>query len=107
MNNRVSTGRFLLTSYLLSLLCLIGISIINQKIAIRYQESSGKTSALFGIIELQYSYIYYLVLPALVGLILGILSFKQEQTKAISAIAVLVACLTIALVFLRIWRLLV
>lgn len=107
MNTRLSTGRFVLTSYLLSLLCIIGTAIINQQIAIRYQEASGKTRALFSIIELQYSYIYYLAVPALVGLILGIISFRQEQSKTKSAIAVLVACITIAMVFLRIWRLMV
>jgi hypothetical protein len=73
----------------------------------RYQESNGKTRALFGIIEIQFSYIYYLVLPAITGLIFGIISLRQEQSKKASTVAILVACLTIAMVFLRIWRLMV
>jgi hypothetical protein len=85
----------------------MGTLIINKQISVRYLNADGKTKALYGFIEMQYFYIYYLVLPALAGLILGIVSLRKEQTKTASAIAVLVACITIALVFLRIWRFMV
>lgn len=61
-------------------LCLFALIMINFKIYSHYMRSTGKTKALFGIIEfLQYSYKYYFLIPEIIAGVLIIFSYKNYK----------------------------
>lgn len=99
MNNKLNIG------ILLSIVSM-GITIyINYLIAVRYEQATGKTKALFGLTEmLQFGYQYYVLLPCIAALILIITSRAQAKRKFTYALLPLIA---IILVFVRLWRLFV
>ncbi len=86
----------------LSILSIIFTVFINIQIAKEYLRVDGKTKALFGIKELlQFSYQYYVAILGILALLLAL--FSKETKKSIILSASL-AILSVALVFLRIWR---
>jgi hypothetical protein len=96
--------RNLETSYLLSCFTIIGIVLVNWQIAERYLASDGKTQALFGIIEVtSFWYKYFLLLPASIALLLGVMSFRRVDLRIRSLFAVILAVIAISLVLLRVW----
>lgn len=87
----------------LVILCLI---IINTKIAHVYQFSSGKTRALFGLIELfSFSYKYYFLLPAFAAIIFAVIGRKKNEEKNISITAIVLSVLSAVLVYIPFWKL--
>ena len=86
----------------LSILSIIFTVFINIQIAKEYLRVDGKTKALFGIKELlQFSYQYYVAILGILALLLAL--FSKENQKSIILSASL-AIISVALVFLRIWR---
>lgn len=98
-------SKYLYYSLLLSVLSILTTLWLNYQIAKEYLSVSGKTRALFGINEiLQFGYQYWVVLAGLVALILGIMSTVKSTSTAFKWAAILLSLLSIALVFIRIWR---
>ena len=101
-------NKFGLISLFLSIfVCLVTI-LLNVDIAERYQNADGKTRALFGIVEfLNFSWKYYLLIPAITALILVFLSFKEKEKRVTSAVATVMTLIAIVFIILPIWKLIV
>lgn len=85
----------------LSLLCLVKI---DAEIAARYIAASGKTRALFGIIEIQYlGYKFWVGVVAFATLIFSIVAIRKRE-RGIAWLSAFVSICLILLVFLRFWR---
>jgi hypothetical protein len=79
-------------------------SVANIQITFRYLSSTGKTRALFGIVDaVSYSWIYWLVIPTVSSLILAILAFIYKEGETITFTALLVGLVSVSLVFVRFW----
>jgi hypothetical protein len=101
----VSKSKYLYYSLLLSLASIITTLCINYQIAKEYLRVDGKTQALFSIKELlQFGYQYWVAIAGLVALILGIIGTVKSTSTAFKWAAILLSLLSIALVFVRIWR---
>ena len=74
---------------------------INIDIARAWWRTDGKGRALFGLLLLQFSYEYYVLILGLAALIAG---FAVRKRKG-RFFCIGLAMLAIALVFLQIWRL--
>ncbi|RZK30710.1 MAG: hypothetical protein EOO63_06030 [Hymenobacter sp.] len=108
MDKKLVDNGLLSLSYLLSTGCLVGILVINHKIATLYLEVSGKTRGLFGLLELvQFGYQYDLLLPLAIALGLGIICYRRKCAKNLSVTAILFASGTMILLVSDIWQLLV
>ena len=108
MNTNFLKDKYAIISGLISIICIIAILIINQEIARRYQSLDGKTQAFFGIIELTtFGYLYCFIIPGIIALILGIKSFLKKETRWKAIFATAIACFAVAIVFMRIWRLMI
>ena len=95
-------------SILLSLVCIIVIIKINHNIALRYISSDGKTKLLFGIIEaLVFYYKYYFVLISLIALGFTIAAFYKREDLIIKRISLIIGLLSLALIFVPIWRIMI
>lgn len=100
-------SRYLLTASLLASTTTLGAVLwINGQIAARYEAASGKTRALFGIIELTFAYKYFWALGALLALVLARAAARKGAARRSVAIALLLALMALASVFLRVWTLL-
>ena len=85
--------------------CLTILIYINFKIYFHYINSSRKTKAFFGIVELlQYSYKYYFLIPETVAGILIILSFKENKNSFNLKFSIILLTLTIFLNLYPIWK---
>ncbi len=95
----------IVASQLLSLICIVWLIIINDKIAIQYQNSGGKTKAMFGLIEgLSFGYKYYFLFPALLGTFLGGWALSLKKDNRMALVAVVMGCISVVLVFVKVWR---
>ena len=95
------------TSILISAFVLLLLVYINIKTAILFVNSHGKNRALFGLIEVvNFGYKYWLLLPALLALILGLVDLRKVRTKT-TVFASLFAILVCGLIFIRFWILLI
>lgn len=100
--------RFSVLSIILSIVCIITVIVVNRKIVGQYLLSDGKTRALFGITEiLEFSYQYYLIIPNLISLFLGLIAIRKKEKKLTIQIALSISILSIILIFSRIWRLMI
>ncbi len=90
-------------SILLSAFLLLLLVYINIKTAILYYNSQGKNRALFGLIEMvNFGYKYWLLIPALLAMILGLVDLRKVITKT-TVFATSFAILVIGLIFVRFW----
>lgn len=90
-------------SFILSLISLATTFLINIQIAKHYLNADGKTQALFSLNELlTYGYQYYVAILGLLALISALFAIASANKKIIAAV---LALLSIACVFARIWRL--
>lgn len=104
---RSGNSRLLLSlSLILSLVTIAAVAWINIQIAERYEAATGKTRALFGIIELTYGYKYYFIAGGLLAIIPGIIAARHGQRR-FGLLAILLAVAAIVSVFFRLWTLLV
>ena len=92
-----------LTSLMISLITIIILVLINKQIATQFEASSGKTRALFGIIELTYSYKYFMTVGGILAVILAHFAIQKGETRLLSLFAIIVAIIAMTTMFLRIW----
>ena len=89
----------------LTLVVFIVILIINFSMAMRYHNADGKTRALFGIVELsEFSYKYYLLIPAVISVIFGVASITKKGDKRRAIIVLTISFISIILILLPFWR---
>jgi hypothetical protein len=81
---------------------------INYHIAKEYIRVDGKTQILFGIKELlQFDYQYWVAVAGFVALIFAIIGSVKSYSPSYKWATILLSLLSIAMVFVRIWRLLI
>ena len=108
MNTNFTRNIYSIISCLITGISLICILAINQKIASHYLTSDGKTKALFGMVEyLRFGFKYYLLIPCIIALVLGIVGFKKEKLKTISTLSIFFSCFVIVLIFFQLWKLMI
>jgi hypothetical protein len=99
-------NKFSVTSVTLILFSLIYILIINYKIAEIYLHAGGKTRAFFWITEtITFSYKYYLIIPALLGIALAIFAIRKKEIRSLALFSIVSGMITIILVFSPVWKL--
>ncbi len=95
-------------SFIFSLTSIVLTVIINYKISIAYNEASGKTRALFGMIDLlRFGYQYYVALLGILSIILTGIAFYKKEPKKPLVIAFVVGLIATTLVFSKIWRIMI
>jgi len=95
-------------SFILSLTGIILTVIINYKISLAYNEASGKTRALFGMIGiLRFGYQYYVALLGILSILLTGIAFYKKEPKKPVIIALLAGLIATTLVFSNIWRIMI
>ena len=96
--------KFSILSIILSIVCIIAIVTVNQKIAKQYLLSDGKTQAMFGIIEIQFYYKYYFSIMGLSSLIAGLIAFRKDEKKLIIQIALFLGIISNISIFIKLWK---
>jgi hypothetical protein len=86
---------------------IVALLIINHDISLRYLSSDGKTRALFGLIEIQFSYKYYFLVFAISSFILAALAIRKKEIRWIATVAIVLSFSSIVLVFIRLWKFMV
>jgi hypothetical protein len=101
-------NKYLLFSILVSIVSITSTIIINRQIANAYLTADGKTKALFGLIEyLQFGYQFYILILGILALILAAIGIKGNNQAGKKVTAFLLSLFAIAIVFIKIWRLLI
>jgi hypothetical protein len=97
--------RFSALSIILSIVCIIAVIVVNQKIAHQYLLSDGKTRAMFGIIEMaQFYYKYYFSILGLSSLLFGLMAIRKKEMKLIIQIALILSVISNISIFIQIWK---
>jgi len=97
-------NKFSFWSIIFGTLSIIGNAILNYKLYSLYIKASGKTQALFGIIELSHlHYKIYIFIAGLIALIFSLIALKRKETR--SSLLILLSTISLLLVFIRIWHL--
>ncbi len=100
--------RFSALSIILSIVCMIAVIVVNQKIAELYLLSDGKTRALFGIIEnVQFYYKYYFSILGLSSLIFGLMAVRKKEMKLTIQIVIFLSIISNISVFIQLWKLMI
>lgn len=100
--------RLIILSNILSLAGIFLTIVVNYKISVVYNQSSGKNRALFGLtVALQFGYQYYITLFGIIGTILASIAYFKTDKRKQAVFAILIGLFAIALVFAEIWRLLI
>jgi hypothetical protein len=90
----------------LSLLSIGALTYVNFQIAARFNEASGKTRALFGLVEfMEFSYRYYILIPATISIVLIIYSKRLKELNTWDVAILLVGSITIIGTVTSSWRL--
>jgi hypothetical protein len=96
--------RYSILSLVLSSICIAGLIIFNYNLSATYLSSSGKTQALFGIIELSRLHIKLYFIPlALLSIILAILAIRKKEAKWLSIVSIICCLITIVTFFILLW----
>jgi hypothetical protein len=107
-SSEASYRRILIYSLLLSLVTFIGVIWTNLAIAARFNASTGKTRALFGIIESTYSYKYFFAIGGVLATLLGVIAARRRQRQRwLAVVAIVLGLSSLALVLVRMWTLMV
>ncbi|MBN9299006.1 MAG: hypothetical protein J0I41_18545 [Filimonas sp.] len=102
--NRKTRG-YVIVSLALSAISLILSAVINIRIAQHYFATTGKTRALFGLIELfHFGYQYYVSFIGIGALIFALIAFRRQTNKWRASIIILVSLFAIGVVFIRPWH---
>lgn len=97
-------SKFSILSLVSSSICIVGLLIFNYNLSLIYLSSSGKTQALFGIIELSRLHIKLYFIPvALISVILGILAMRKKETKWLAMVSIVGCIIAIVFFFIRLW----
>ena len=98
-------NKFSWMAIIITVLCLIGVVMIEINLFLEYQAVSGKTRGLFSLNELGYlESKILLVLGGLIGLILTLVAFIRKESKSKTLLALVFSILVISLPFIRIWN---
>ena len=85
-------------------LCTIFLIVTNIQIYYDYQNSRGKSTMLFGLKLIEYSYKYFLSLVGLAGFITTLWLSRKNVKRNISVVAIVLSLVTIALALIEFWR---
>ena len=94
--------KYSLSSILLSLIVICAAVWVNSSIAQDYLQSDGKTRALFGLIELFYTFKYYFLIGSMISGILLVLAYREKEKLQISAVIFL--SVSVLSVVLKVWK---
>jgi len=102
--NKILNNKFSSWSIIFSAISLIGNAFLNYKLYSLYIKASGKTQALFGMIELSHlHYKIYIFIAGLIALIFSLIALQKKETR--SRLSILLSTISLLLVFVRIWHL--
>ncbi len=90
---------------LISVICFFLAVKVNVDIHSDYIQSKGKTRALFGIIELKYTFKYYYGILAFICFFVLLILFRKKENRLIVLISMAISFVTIILSFFRVWKL--
>lgn len=77
---------------------------INVSIFKKYINADGKTKALFGVIEIQYTYKYYFLLITLVSVIFLFYAYKKNEQIVVKIASLLLFVLALLSIFINFWK---
>lgn len=101
-------SRFSILSIILSAICILIVFLIDFKIGRQYLSSSGKTQALFGIVEiLSFSYKYYFIVVALSSIIFSIIGNRKRENPRINWLAFGLSVVSLIIIFIPVWRVMI
>lgn len=91
----------------LGLLSMGALIYVDNEIATRYNQSSGKTRAMFGIVELlEFNYRYLILIPATISIVLIFNIIRLKKFKIWDVVILLIGLITIVGTVTSSWRLL-
>lgn len=92
-------------SIIFSLSCILGIFFQNYRLAKLYDNSVGKTRALFGLTEIANLDIkVYLAFASLISLVFGILAIRNKENLKLAIISIALSSIAIILLFIRLCK---
>lgn len=98
-------NKFSTLASLLSLCSIVSCIILNYDLAKLYIKASGKTKALFGIIELsRLDLKTWIFIAGLTALILSLVAIKRKENKKLYQFSFVISLIAMILVFIRIWK---
>ena len=102
----LSKCKFTLASVFLSFICFCAILNVNYDISLRYGSSSGKTQALFGLVEiLEFHYRYYYLGFGLIAFVFAIIAFHRKEERIGTVLVSILSILSIISTFIPYWKL--
>ncbi len=96
----------LISSLLLTVVTIVATVLVDLQIAERFDQATGKTRALFGIVELTYSYKYFFSIGGLAAIITAYIAYRRGH-RHFGVTMIFAAIVATSLVFLRLWTLMV
>lgn len=97
--------KYSILSLVSSSICIVGLLVFNYNLLLTYLSSSGKTRALFGIIELSRIHIKFYFIPfALISIVLGVLSVSRKENKSLVIVSIIGCLIAVVSFFIRFWR---
>lgn len=95
-------------SILISVVCICGIVVQNYRLAIMFNNSSGKNRALFGLTELAYLDVkLYLGLALIVALVFGILAIRKAENGRLSILSIVLSIIGILSLPISCWKMMI
>ncbi|OCK53116.1 hypothetical protein BA768_00735 [Chryseobacterium sp. CBo1] len=104
MDGRKIKMKFSVTSILLSFTTLLLSIKVNLTILKDYWSTDGKTQALYGLLDLKYSYKYYFLIISFISLSFLILAFKNKELNTFKYSATCILMIGIISIFVSFWK---
>lgn len=96
--------KYAFISLVLSLISISGNIFQNYRLAELYNKSTGKTRALFGLIELTQLYIkIYLGIVSIVALIFAIIAFRKNENRILTLLSIILSVISFTLLYVRLF----
>jgi len=100
--------RFSALSIIISILCIIGVIVLNRKLANLILLPDEKTRGLFGIIDsVQFYYRCYFSVIGLSSLTLALIAVRKKEMKLTIQIALFLSMALIISIFIELWKLMI
>lgn len=87
----------------LSCIVIVTSIVINLNIANEYNQSEGKTRALFGLIDMKFDYKYYLIILSISSLIISFITKKGSENVWHWRAALAFSLISFLIVIFRLW----
>jgi hypothetical protein len=101
----ISTKLIRTFSWTLGLASLLALIYVDNEMAFTYNESDGKTKALFGLLELgRFSYKYLIAVPAILGVLFSISLVWRKQFRVWDIGAIIIGLTAIIGAMTSSWR---